>query len=185
MTNQNNEPRSRDNRPIPGINVRELIEERNWAALAGLGLVVVGLLSLFGDLLDLDFNLWSAGLLAIGGWLAFDGWQRYERAGRRWSDQSRNRLVGGSLIAGVGALSIMELGGWEWFLLVIAGALLYNAYQHYERAGNVWTEQSRSRLIGGIAVALIGLFGLINMWATWPLILIGVGVAMLFRRSRR
>ena len=130
MMNQNNEPRSRDNRPIPGINVRDLIEERNWLALAGLGLVVVGLLSLFGDLLDLDFNLWSAGLLAIGGWLAYDGWRRYERAGRRWSDQSRNRLVGGGLIAGVGALSIMELSGWEWFLLVIAGLGIaaYGAY---------------------------------------------------------
>lgn len=185
MTQNYNASGPRNNRPIPGINLRELIEERNWAALAGLGLIVVGFLYLFGDILNLDFNLWSIALLGIGGWLAYDGWTEYNQAGRLWTERSRNRIAGGAVIAFIGAISIFEMSGWTWFLLIIGGVLLYDAYQRYQRAGRVWTERSRTRLYGGIALVVIGLFGLINLWVAWPLILIGIGVALLFRRSRR
>ena len=175
---------SKNNRPIPGINIPELIEERNWTALAGLGLILVGFLYLFGDILDLDFNLWSFALLGIGGWLAYDGWTKFSRAGHHWTDQSRNRVVGGAVIVLVGALSIFNLSGWAWLLLLASAALLYDAYQRYERAGRTLSDKARSRLIFGGILALIALSSLINVWAAWPLILIGIGVAMLLKRSR-
>ncbi len=175
---------SKNNRPIPGINIPELIKERNWTALAGLGLILVGFLYLFGDLLDLDFNLWSIALLGVGGWLAYDGWTQYNAADRRWTDQSRNRLVGGVVIALVGLLSIFNLSGWAWLLLLLSGALLYDATQRYERAGRRWTDKARSRLMGAGVLGLLALASLINLWAAWPLILIGIGVAMLLKRSR-
>ena len=90
--------RAAEPRQLPGINVRELIEERNWAALAGLGLIGVALLTLFQRALDVDFNLWSLLLLAIGGWLAVDAYQTFEQQGRTWADNTRNRLLAGTLI---------------------------------------------------------------------------------------
>ncbi|HML23625.1 MAG TPA: hypothetical protein PKD09_18360 [Aggregatilinea sp.] len=174
---------SKNKGPIPGINIPELIEDRNWTALGGLSLILVGILYLFGDIFDLDFNLWSLALLGIGGWLAYDGWTDYNRMSRHWTDRSRNRVVGGLAIVLVGALSIFNLSGWAWLLMLGAAVLLYDAYQRYQRAGRVWTDKARSRMIFGGVLALLALSSLINLWAAWPLILIGIGVAMLLKRS--
>lgn len=165
---------------LPDINITQLIEERNWAALGGLALVAIGILYLVQDILGMDFNLWSLAMLGIGGWLMADAWQRYDRAGRNWVGNSRNRMIGGAVIALIGLFAILDMSGWGFFLLAIGGLLMFDAWQKYDRAGRVWVGNTRSRMIGGGAAALIGAFGLLHTWSTWPLILIIVGVAMLY-----
>lgn len=169
-----------NNKSLPGINVRELIAERNWTALAGLGLIIVGILYVFGDFLGMDLNLWNVILIGIGGALMVDAWSKYQDHGRTWTQQSRSRMTGGVVIALVGLLSIFNLSGWGWFLVILGGWLIYDAWQKYEQNGRVWVDLARNRMIGGVVILALGLFGFIHLLSTWPLVLIILGGAMLF-----
>jgi hypothetical protein len=171
----------RDARPMPGINLRELYDERNWTALAGLGLMGLGVLWLIENVLGLDFNLWSIFLVGVGGWLAIDAWQKYESAGRIWAGNTRNRLfVGGAMVA-VGLLSIFSINWWGLFLLGLGGWLGYDTYQRYEASGKVWTDHTRNRMAVAAVVGAIGLFGLLNLGSAWAIALIVIGGFMLYR----
>jgi len=174
----------RDDHPLPGINISELVAERNWTALAGLGLIGVGILYVLQDALDIQFNLWSLLLLLIGGGLMVDAWRTYDTAGNTWVENTRNRMIGGALIALVGLVGIMDFGWWGLMLLVIAGWLGYDSYQRYESAGRVWTDSTRNRAIGAAAIGAIGLFGFLNLGGAWLLLII-IGGAMLYRRYNR
>jgi len=167
-------------RPIPGINVRELYEERNWTALAGLGLIAVGLLFVVQDVLGIHFDLWALALIGIGGWLMVDGWQDYTERGKKWTDRSRARMTGGVVIALIGLLAAFDLNGWGLLLMGIGGALALEAWRKYEANSRVWTDSTRKRMIAGVFLAVLGFFALFNMWSTWPLILIAIGVVMLY-----
>jgi hypothetical protein len=169
-----------NNKPLPDINIRELVEERNWTALAGLGLIVVGILYIVGDFFGLDFHLWNIILLGIGGALMLDSWSKYQDHGRTWTEQSRSRMTGGAVITVVGLLSIFNLSGWGWALVALGGWLIYDARKKYEQHGRVWVEPARSRMIFGVIIVVIGLFGFIHLLSTWPLVLIILGGAMLF-----
>ncbi|MBN1200363.1 MAG: hypothetical protein JXJ20_00775 [Anaerolineae bacterium] len=166
--------------PVPDINIRELVEERNWTALGGLALIALGVLYLFEGLLGLDISLWSVGLLGIGGWLMLDAWSNYQDNNRTWVQRDRNRLVGGAVIVLIGLAGILDLNLWEWVLLGIGGWLMIDAYQRYERNGHEWTTKARNRMIGGIVVAALGAISLFSLSNAWSLVLIVLGGAMLF-----
>lgn len=172
--------------PLPGISVRELYTERNWTALAGLGLMGIGLLYLFGMLIDISISLWAFGLLGIGGWLIYDGWQKYQDAGQRWVENSRNRVYGGGLIALIGLLGIMDLNWWGMLLLGVAGWLAYSTWQKASEAGIQWADdpRARNRMTAAGIIGLIGLFGLINLGSAWSWLLIIAGGIMLYRHWR-
>jgi hypothetical protein len=167
--------------PLPGINIRELIEERNWTALAGLGLIGLGLLYVAADVLNISFALGAWMLLAAGGWLMFDAWQKYDAAGRLWVGNTRNRMFGGAVIALVGLLGAMHINWWGLMLLGTGGWLGYDTWKKYDAAGRVWTAHTRNRMFAAVAVAVIGFLGLIPLWSAWPLLVIVIGVAMLYR----
>lgn len=166
---------------LPGINIHELIEERNWMALVGLALIGVGLLYFVQDLLGLHFTLWNLFLIGVGGWLLYDTWKKYNAAGLALTDTIRNRfLIGGALVS-MGLLAALQISVWGVFMLVIAGWLAYDTWRDYKANGHTMTEQLRNRFIGAGIAALVGLFGLIHLGITWPLIFIVIGLVMLFR----
>lgn len=186
------EPNDRNHRPaptkpkrtlneqrVPGIDLRELIAERNWTALAGLGLLVVGALYVLDSLLGLDIELWSLLLVGLGAWLSLDGWRDYEAAGRTWQARARSRVLAGGLLVALGVLGLFELNTWAWLLLILAGWLAYDTWQRYEAAGRVMTQTIRNRWIGAGVMAALGLLGSLSWWSAWPLLLIALGVALL------
>lgn len=167
--------------PLPGINIRELVDERNWTALAGLALIGLGALYIIQRTLNLDFVLWAWMLLAAGGWLMADAWQKYRAAGQRWVGHTRNRMVGGAVTALVGLLGTLHIS-WSGLSLLGFGAWLgYDAWRKYNAAGHVWTERTRRRMVVAGGVALLGLFILLPSWSAWPLLVIVVGGVMLYR----
>jgi len=172
-------PRKASEPRVPGINLRELIEDRNWTALAGLGLMAVGVLYAIDRWLGLDFNLWTVLLIVLGGWLFLDGWREYEDAGRVWVERARNRATAGGAITALGVLGLFELNTWAWLLLILAGWLVYDTWRRYEANNRVLTQTARNRLIAAAAIAALGLLGSLNWWSMWPLLLIALGVALL------
>ncbi len=178
-------PKRPTDSPVPGISIPELIEERNWTALAGLGLIGVGLLYVLQNALNIRLNLWSLLLVGVGGWLIADAWRAFDTAGRTWPENTRNRLLGGALIALVGLVGMMDFGWWGLMLLVIAGWLGYDSWQRYETAGRVWNGNTRNRMIGAGVIGATGLVGFLNLGAAWPLLLIITGGVMLYRRTNR
>jgi hypothetical protein len=172
--------RSSHARAIPGINLQELVAERNWSALAGLGLIAFGLLYLVQDFFGIHFNLWSVGLIGIGGFLMIDAWQTYQENDHTWAGAARNRMTGGAVIALIGLIAALNLSGWTLLLLAIAGALGFDSWQKYQDSGRVWTGKARKRMVAAVVVGLIGLASLIHWWSTWPLLLIILGAAMFF-----
>lgn len=176
--------RADDARPLPGIDVRQLIEERNWAALAGLALIGVAFLTLFQRALDVDFNLWSLLLLGVGGWLAFEAYQTYTQQGQTWVGNTRNRMLAGAVIALVGLLGMFHVNWWGLLLIGVGGWLAFDTYQQAESAGGLWTDHLRNRMIAAAVVGGLGLFGFLNLGSAWPVILIVIGAAMLYRHFR-
>lgn len=164
---------------VPGINLRELIADRNWTALAGLGLIAVAGLYAIDRWLGLDFQVWTLLLVVLGAWLFLDGWRSYEDAGRVWEDRARSRVIAGGLILALGVFGLFELNMWAWVLLILAGWLAYDTWQRYEANGRVMTQLVRSRWIAAALLAGLGLLGSLNWWTAWPLILIVIGIAML------
>jgi hypothetical protein len=171
--------------PLPGLDIRELIDERNWTALAGLGLIGLGLLYIVLDVLNIHFVLWAWLLLAAGGWLTFDAWQKYNASGRLWTGTTRNRMMVGVLIMLIGLFNALRID-WGGLLLLGAGGWLgYDTWQKYDAVGRVWTQRTRNRMFVAGALILFGLISFIPSWSTWPLLIIAIGVAMLYRRNRR
>lgn len=172
--------RETDSRPVPGLDVRELIAERNWAALAGLGLIGVALLHLLAGALDMDFNLWSLLLLGIGGWLGFDAYRTYEQQNRTWAGNTRNRLLAGGLIALIGLMGLFDINWWGLMLIAVGGWLGYDTYQKAEATG-AWTGHLRNRAWAAGLIGGLGLLGFIGIGTVWAVILIAIGGYMLYR----
>jgi hypothetical protein len=176
-----------DSRPgaLPGINFRELYEERNWTALAGLALIGLGVLYLFQNLLNLHLNLGSLALLGVGGWLAVDAWQRYEAAGKVWVENTRTRLMVGGLATLIGLLGMLNVNWAAVFLMSAGGWLGYDTWQKYEANGRTWTDRTRNRMFVAAALGVLGLFGILHLGSSWPVVLIIIGAAMVYRRVSR
>ncbi|NDJ78629.1 MAG: hypothetical protein GYB65_20460 [Chloroflexi bacterium] len=173
-------PRTANRDPIPGINLRELYEERNWTALAGLGLVGLGLLFLVEQVLDIDINLWGAILVLIGGGLLYTAWEEYNANHQTWTDRARKRLTGGAVIGAIGILATFDINWWGAILLAVGGWLAYTAYQRYEANNNEWTDRERNRLVFGAILGVVGVLVLVGMGWLWPLVIIVTGAALLF-----
>ena len=176
----NGSPRPPSSDPLPGFNLRELYEERNWAALAGLVLVALGVVYLVETLLGFDLNLWALAMAGIGGWLSYEAWQEYQEQGRTWSDRARNRLTGGIAIGAIGLLGLFSVSLWGVLLLGVGGWLGYDTWQKYQDAGRTWTPPIRNRMLVAGGLGLVGLMVMAGSWNLWALALIGVGLALLF-----
>ncbi len=187
MTDESNGSSHKSKRgtdPLPGINLRELYEERNWTALSGLALIGVGVLYLIGDMLGMNFNLWALSLLGIGGWLMFDGWQSYQAADQQWVEKSRNRFFGGGVIVLVGLLGTLHLNWWGVLLLGVAGWLGYDTWRKVEDSGGDWSDHARNRALAAGVIGVIGLFGLVNLGSAWSWLLVLAGGIMIYRHLR-
>jgi len=172
------------NDPLPGLNVRELVEERNWSALAGLGLITLGALYVVADVLNLNFVLWAWMLMGAGGWLMVDAWQKYQSAGKEWVGSTRNRLLFGGLIALVGLFGTLRIDWWALLLMGAGGWLAWDTWKQVQAAGRTWTRRQRNRMLVAGVVGLIGFLALFPSWSTWPLLLIIIGAVMLYRHGR-
>jgi hypothetical protein len=167
--------------PLPGVSLRELLAERNWTALAGLGLIALGVLWIVANFLNIHFALWAWVMMALGGGLMFDAWQTYSAAGRVWIENTRNRMLGGGVIALVGLMGALNLSWWAVMLLVIAGWLAHKTWKEYTASGRTWTARVSNRFFAAGLLGLIGLSGLTSVWSVWPLLLVVIGGVMLYR----
>lgn len=171
--------------PLPGLNIQELIEERNWMALAGLGLIGVGLLYVVFHVLNITFALWAWIMVIGGAWFVYDAWKDYEAAGRIWAGKTRNRMMFGMLVMLIGLFNALRID-WGGLLLLGAGGWLgYDTWKRYDAVGRIWTQQMRNRMFIAGALAVLGLLSFIPSWSTWPVLIILIGVAMLYRHNRR
>ncbi len=174
-----------DSRPVPPLSLRALVEERNWTALVGLALIAAGLLVFVGDVLHLHLRLWALLLLGVGGWLAADGWNRYERAGRVWDDTARSRALFGAVTALVGLIGLLNLNWWGLLLIALGGKLGHGTWQRYTSGGRVWTPGLRRRAFLALLVGGIGLLSFLNLGNAAPLLLILIGVGLFIERASR
>ena len=167
---------------VPAPNVSDLIAERNWAALAGLALIALGVLYALQHLLGLRLDLWALLLMGIGGWLLYDAWQG--SSGSPWDDAAtRTRtLVGGVLLA-VGALSVVAWNVWGLLVLGAGVALGYDTQKRVDALGGIWTRDLRNRMFVAGLLAFFGLSAFISLGGLWWLVLI-VGGVILYRRAR-
>ncbi|MBP8972345.1 MAG: hypothetical protein KBH93_00605 [Anaerolineae bacterium] len=178
-------PPPRDERPVPPLSLRALVEERNWTALVGLGLIGVGLLIFLQDVLHLHLRLWALLLLGVGGWLAADGWSRYERAGRVWDDTARSRALFGVVTALVGFIGLFDLNWWGLLLIAFGGKLGHDTWRRYASGGRRWTAGLRRRAFLALLVGGIGLLSFFSLGSAGPLLLILVGVGLFIERASR
>lgn len=175
----------RDARALPPPDPRALVEERNWTALIGLVLIGVGLLIFVGDVLHLHLRLWALLLLGVGGWLAADGWGRYERAGQVWDDTARSRALFGAVTALVGFIGLLDLNWWGLLLIAFGGKLGHDTRQRYISGGRIWTAGLRRRAFFALIVSGIGLLSFFNLGSAGPLLLILLGVGLFIERASR
>ncbi len=178
-------PPPRDERPVPPLSLRALVEERNWTALVGLGLIGVGLLIFLQDVLHLHLRLWALLLLGVGGWLAADGWSRYERAGRVWDDTARSRALFGVVTALVSFIGLFDLNWWGLLLIAFGGKLGHDTWRRYASGGRRWTAGLRRRAFLALLVGGIGLLSFFSLGSAGPLLLILVGVGLFIERASR
>ena len=104
-----------------------------------------------------------------------------------------NWPIGGLVIIAIGVIFLLGNFGmqlparwWAVLLLVPAAGMLVAAIRFY-RVDNTLAGRAMGPLIGGLvmlALALAVFFGL-NWGVFWPLVLIVVGVAVVFRRGMR
>lgn len=178
-------PPPRDERPVPPPSPRALVEERNWTALVGLGLIGVGLLILVQDMLHLHLRLWALLLLGVGGWLAADGWSRYERGGHVWDEPARSRALFGAVTALVGFIGLLDLNWWGLLLIAFGGKLGHDTWRRYASGGRIWTAGLRRRAFLALIVGGIGLLSFFNLGSAGPLLLILIGVGLFIERASR
>jgi hypothetical protein len=181
----NGPPLARDSRPVPPLSLRALVEERNWTALIGLGLIGIGLLVFVGDVLHLHLRLWALLLLGLGGWLAADGWSRYERAGRVWGDTARSRALFGAVTVLVGLLSLFNLNWCGLLLIALGGKLGHDTWERFTSGGRMWTAGLRRRAFLALIVGGIGLLSFFGLGNAAPLLLILIGVGLFIERASR
>lgn len=174
-----------DPRPLPGLSVRELYAERNWPALAGLALIGIGLLYVAQDIFGLAVNLWALALLGIGGWLVLDAHQRHADEGEAWGQTARHRLMAGALAILIGVLGMLRVDWWGLLLLGAGGWLGYDTWRKHAAGGRGWTRRARNRLVVAGILGAAGLVSLLNLGSAWPFLLIVLGAAMLYGRTRR
>jgi len=170
---------------VPPLSLRALVEERNWTALVGLGLIGVGLLIFLQDVLHLHLRLWALLLLGVGGWLAADGWSRYERAGRVWDDTARSRALFGVVTALVSFIGLFDLNWWGLLLIAFGGKLGHDTWRRYASGGRRWTAGLRRRAFLALLVGGIGLLSFFSLGSAGPLLLILVGVGLFIERASR
>ncbi|MCZ7540104.1 MAG: hypothetical protein M5U29_09355 [Anaerolineae bacterium] len=176
---------SNGSRPVPPLSLRALAEERNWTALVGLGLIGVGLLIFVQDVFHLHLRLWALLLLGVGGWLAADGWGRYERAGNAWDDTARSRALFGAVMALVGFIGLLDLNWWGLLLIAFGGKLGHDTWRRYASGGRIWTAGLRRRAFLALVVGGIGLLSFFKLGSAGPLLLILVGVGLFIERASR
>lgn len=174
----------RDARPVPSLSARELLEERNWTALAGLALVGVGVLILLEDVLTVHLSLWALLLLGLGGWLAWDGWQRRQQTGA-WDSTARNRAFFGGITALVGLIGLLDLNWWGLLLMVLGARLGQQTWRRYQRGGRVWTAGLRRRAFLAVVLGAIGLFSFLHLGNAGPLLLVILGAGLFLERASR
>lgn len=174
-----------DRKPVPGVSVRELYDERNWTALGGLALIAVGVMYLLQDLIGFSFNLWSLLLLGVGGWLVMTGYQAYQAHGNTWDTVTRNRMIAGALIGAFGLIGMFDFNLWGLLLMGTGGWLGHDTWQKVENTGGEWTDPTRTRMAVAVALGVIGLFAFMNMGSAWSVMLIVFGGAMLYRHFNR
>jgi hypothetical protein len=85
--------------------------------LIGAGAVLVALL----NIIHLPWT--SLFLIGIGGWLAYDTWQRHQALGQVWTPQNRNRMFVAAAMGLIGLFGFLHLGG-AWPLLMIVGVVM-------------------------------------------------------------
>ncbi len=166
---------------VPGLDLRELIQERNWAALAGLGLIGLALLMIVQRSLGLSFNLWSLLLLGIGGWIVYDTLQIFRQQGRTWTAHTRNRMLAGGLVVLIALMGMLAINWWGLLLLVVGGWLGFDTFQKVEARGGVWTQTLRNRMLAGVVIGGLGALAFFSLGSAWSVILIVIGGFMLCR----
>ncbi len=174
----------RDGRPVPPVSVHELLEERNWTALAGLALMGVGVLILLEDALTIHLSLWALLLLGLGGWLALDGWNRAQRVGA-WDSTARNRALFGGVMALIGIIGLLDLNWWGLLLMVLGVRLGQQTWLRYQRGGRRWTVGLRRRAFLAVVLIAIGSFSFLHLGSAWPLLLVILGAALFLERAGR
>ncbi len=176
----NNKPKRSNNLPAP--NVSELIEERNWAALAGLALMALGVLYALQHLLGLRLDLWALLLMGIGGWLFYDAWQ--QSGGSPWERQpTRTRALVGAALLLAGVMSILTMNWWGMFVLGAGAWLGYDTWQKVQALGGVWTRDLRNRMFVAGLLVFFGLSAFVSL-SGWGWLVLIVGGVILYRRAR-
>lgn len=103
-----------------------------------------------------------------------------EIVGMQTTKQRADQVGAAVFIIGLGIIALLNYW-WPGIMFVIGAGLLANEFIIGEGKLN-WTN---NRVIGACVVILIGLTGVVNfnLNVLWPLILIGLGVAILFGRN--
>jgi hypothetical protein len=91
-----------------------------------------------------------------------------------------SRIGGAVFLIGLGIIAWLNYW-WPGIMFVIGASLI--AHEWMETGGKIVF--SSPRIIGAIVVVVIGLAGLIdfNVGQLWPIVLIGIGVALLLGRD--
>ena len=122
---------------------------------------------------------------------------REQRWKERWEwrnkmrESRRNRpfhgLFGGMALILIGALFLANqlswISGdtwWKW-LLIGLGAIMMVSWLVQYRAAPEFRHWGRGRFIWGMALVVLGILLLLGFSQWWPIVIIGVGVACLFR----
>ncbi len=95
-------------------------------------------------------------------------------------------FVGGAVLILLGVMFyLVQIGtygltwtNWWWYFLFGLGCILI-AYAALRAAVTTYRATAAGPLIGGVILCLVGLAGVINIRNWWPLILIGVGIAII------
>lgn len=74
-----------------------------------------------------------------------------------------------------------DFNWWAFFILIPAGAVLYNAWREYQNSGEQVTRRVRTMAVGGVALAIVAFIFLLDLdWGLmWPVFLILAGLMVL------
>ena len=115
---------------------------------------------------------------------------RMEWRKKRWEAREKNPFRGvfpGLALILAGALFLANqmnwISGdtwWKWLLVGLGAIMMVSSLVQY-RLVPEYRGRGRGRFIWGIALAVLGILFLAGVSQWWPIILIGVGLACLFR----